>query len=105
MVPPTPGQPEKQPMPIPLRLALLDRGTGTHKGEQMIVLDTAKAEIALPGFAEPPVLSEVDRMLGLADEVIRHKVIRLPEKKAAVRPARPTVPDNAPVSAHVNGDH
>jgi small subunit ribosomal protein S6 len=55
--------------------------------------------------AEPAAVAEVDRMLKLADEVIRHKVIRLPEKKAAVRPARPTVPDNAPVGAHVNGDH
>ncbi|MCX7863943.1 MAG: aminopeptidase N, partial [Novosphingobium sp.] len=29
-VPPTPGQPEKQPMPIPIRLALFDRKTGRH---------------------------------------------------------------------------
>jgi aminopeptidase N len=56
-VPPTPGQPEKQPMPIPLRVALLDRATGTHRGEQLIVLDTARAEFVYPGFAEPPVLS------------------------------------------------
>jgi aminopeptidase N len=56
-VPPTPGQPEKQPMPIPLRLTLFDRATGTHRGEQLIVLDAAKAEFAFPGFAERPVLS------------------------------------------------
>ena len=29
--------------------------------------------------AEPAMLAEVDRMLGLADEVIRHKVLRVPE--------------------------
>ena len=49
--------------------------------------------------AEPAALAEVDRMLGLADEVIRHKVIRLPEKKAVVRPSRPSVPDSAPAGA------
>ena len=30
--------------------------------------------------AEPPVMADLDRMLHLADEVLRHKVIRLPEK-------------------------
>ena len=34
-------------------------------------------------LAEPPAVAAVDRMLGLADEVIRHKVIRLPEKVTA----------------------
>jgi small subunit ribosomal protein S6 len=33
--------------------------------------------------AEPAAIPELDRMLGLADEVIRHKVIRLPEKVVA----------------------
>jgi small subunit ribosomal protein S6 len=54
--------------------------------------------------AEPAVLSEVDRMLGLADEVIRHKVIRLPEKKAVVKASRPAAPDSAPAGAHTNGE-
>jgi aminopeptidase N len=56
-VPATPGHPEKQPMPIPLRLALLDRRTGTHRGEQLIVLDKASDTLTFTGFAEPPVLS------------------------------------------------
>ncbi|MFA7603233.1 MAG: aminopeptidase N [Novosphingobium sp.] len=56
-VPPTPGQPAKQPMPIPLRIALFDRDSRTHKGEQLIVLDTAEAAFSFPGFARPPVLS------------------------------------------------
>jgi aminopeptidase N len=56
-VPPTPGQSEKQPMPIPLRVALFDRASGKHGGEQLIVLDRAEAEFRFPGFAQPPVLS------------------------------------------------
>ena len=43
-VPPTPGQPEKLPMPVPLRLALFDRATGSHSGEELVVLDKAQAE-------------------------------------------------------------
>jgi small subunit ribosomal protein S6 len=38
--------------------------------------------VLLEVTAEPMVLAEVDRMLSLADEVIRHKVIRLPEQAA-----------------------
>jgi len=56
-VPATPGQPVKQPMPIPLRVALFDRATGRHGGERLLVLDKAEAEFAFPGFAAPPVLS------------------------------------------------
>jgi len=33
--------------------------------------------------AEPSVMAELDRALHLADEVVRHKVIRLPESVAA----------------------
>jgi small subunit ribosomal protein S6 len=53
--------------------------------------------------AEPAVLAEVNRMLGLADEVIRHKVIRLPDK-AAVKTSRPPAPDSAPAGASANGE-
>jgi aminopeptidase N len=56
-VPATPGQPEKQPMPIPLRIALYDRATGTHAGEQLIVLDKESDAFTFEGFAEAPVLS------------------------------------------------
>ncbi len=56
-VPVTPGQPDKQPMPIPLRIALFDRASGRHGGEQLIVLDKAEAEFAFPGHSAPPVLS------------------------------------------------
>ena len=56
-VPSTPGQPEKQPMPIPLRVALFDRDSGGHGGEHLIVLDKASDTFEFEGFAKPPVLS------------------------------------------------
>ena len=56
-VPATPGQPVKQPMVIPLRLALFDRKTGKHHGEQLVTLREARTELAFSGFAERPVLS------------------------------------------------
>ena len=56
-VPPTPGQPDKQPVPIPLRVALFDRVTAKHGGEQLVVLDKASATLTFPGFAALPVLS------------------------------------------------
>ena len=56
-VPATPGQPVKQPMPIPLRLALFDRETGKHGGEVLVVLDKAEDSFRFPGFSAPPVIS------------------------------------------------
>ncbi len=58
-----------------------------HKSEGYYVLiDTT---------AEPAVMASLDRMLGLADEVIRHKVIRLPDKVAGRAPR--SVPASAVV--------
>ena len=56
-VPATPGQPEKQPMPIPLKIALFDRATGNQTGEQLVVLKKAEDSFTFSGFAEQPVLS------------------------------------------------
>jgi aminopeptidase N len=56
-VPPTPGQPDKKPMPIPLRLTLFDRETGKHHGEQMVILSEAQQSFSFNGFDSPPVLS------------------------------------------------
>ena len=56
-VPATPGQPDKQPTVIPLRLALFDRATGRHSGEQLVVLDRAEMQFVFTGFAAPPVMS------------------------------------------------
>ncbi|GHC84346.1 aminopeptidase N [Novosphingobium pokkalii] len=56
-VPPTPGQPVKQPMVIPLRTALFDRASGAHGGEHLIVLNEAAQTFTFDGFAQAPVLS------------------------------------------------
>ena len=56
-VPPTPGQPDKQPMVIPLRTALFDPVTGAHGGEQLLMLTQAEQSFAFEGFAQPPILS------------------------------------------------
>jgi small subunit ribosomal protein S6 len=66
-----------------------------HRSEGYYVLLTATAE--------PAALAGLDRMLGLADEVIRHKVIRLPDK-VAVRAARPVAAVTAPAEANANGE-
>jgi aminopeptidase N len=57
IVPPTPGQPVKQPMTLPIRMALFDRATNESSGEQLVVLDTDTTTLDFDGFAEPPVLS------------------------------------------------
>ena len=56
-VPPTPGQSDKKPMPIPLKIALFDRETRQHRGEQLFVLDRAQASVSFTGFGQLPVLS------------------------------------------------
>lgn len=57
MVPATPGQGDKLPMPIPLRLALFDPATGQHQGEQLVVLTGEAGRFDFPGYATRPVLS------------------------------------------------
>ncbi|HEX4979114.1 MAG TPA: 30S ribosomal protein S6 [Acidimicrobiales bacterium] len=44
--------------------------------------------------AEPAAMAELDRMLSLADEVIRHKIVRLPDGVAG-RGARPSSANEA----------
>jgi aminopeptidase N len=57
-VPPTPGQSDKQPMPLPLRTALIGHDSGAEiAAERLILLDTAEAEIRFDDVAEPPLLS------------------------------------------------
>ncbi|MDB5477290.1 MAG: pepN [Phenylobacterium sp.] len=63
--PPTPGQPTKQPVPIPVRLGLLDHDGRTQAFERdgeavdetVIVLDKARTKVRLEGIDRPPVLS------------------------------------------------
>jgi aminopeptidase N len=57
VVPPTPGQPDKQPMSIPLKVALFDRATGKHAGEQLLILNEPEKRFLFPGFKQRPVLS------------------------------------------------
>jgi len=56
-IPPTPGQADKQPMAMPLRLALFDRESGASAGEQLVVFSQASQRVEFSGFARPPVLS------------------------------------------------
>ncbi|CAM3122440.1 Aminopeptidase N [Sphingomonas antarctica] len=54
--PPTPGQPVKQPMPLPLSLALFAQD-GEKRHEQLFVFEDAEADLSFDGFADAPVLS------------------------------------------------
>ena len=57
-VPPTPGQSDKQPMVLPLRLRLFGRDTGEPLGpEQLTTLTETRAEILFEGVSETPALS------------------------------------------------
>lgn len=59
--------------------------------------------VVLDATSEPAAISELDRQLKLADEVLRHKVMRLPELTGA-RPTPPTSSDNTtPLSTTANG--
>jgi small subunit ribosomal protein S6 len=57
--------------------------------------------VLIQATAEPAAMAELDRMLSLADEVVRHKVIRLPESAAGrARPATaPTASVEVPADA------
>ncbi|MBX9897882.1 MAG: aminopeptidase N [Qipengyuania sp.] len=56
-IPATPGQPAKQPMPIPLRVALHDRARNARGEERLLVLDKASASFELGPAAGEPALS------------------------------------------------
>ncbi|MEM6856750.1 MAG: aminopeptidase N [Pseudomonadota bacterium] len=56
-VPSTPGQPDKSPMPIPLRVAVHSRAGGTIAQEQIIVLNDHEATFTLPLVGDEPVVS------------------------------------------------
>lgn len=56
-VPATPGQPDKQPMVIPLRVALFDRSTGKNTGERLVVLDRTEANFSFEDAPADAVLS------------------------------------------------
>jgi aminopeptidase N len=57
-VDPTPGQPVKQPMPIPLRTVLIGSETGAEIcPERLIILDQSRQSVTFENVAEPPLLS------------------------------------------------
>ena len=57
-VPPTPGQPDKLPMVLPLKLRLFGRDTGKPlNDEQLLLVCDESTELAFDGIAEPAVLS------------------------------------------------
>ncbi|UNK80721.1 aminopeptidase N [Sphingopyxis granuli] len=57
-IPPTPGQPDKAPMLIPLRIKAFDRdGAVRDAAEQLALLDRADATVPLGRFAGRPMLS------------------------------------------------
>jgi len=56
-VPATPGQPEKLPMPIPLRIAVHSRGISALGAEQLVVLAKAEQTFILPLAGPDPVVS------------------------------------------------
>jgi len=55
--PPTPGQPVKAPVPIPLKLALFGAETGAKHADRLVLLDEAAQELVIHGVGERPVLS------------------------------------------------
>ncbi len=63
--PPTPGQPAKRPLPIPVIVGLLDHDgrtiaferDGQAVDETVIVLDEARTKVTLTGVDRPPVVS------------------------------------------------
>jgi aminopeptidase N len=57
-VDPTPGQPFREPMPIPLRTALIGEDSGAEIApEQIIILDRPKQAFTFEGVGERPLLS------------------------------------------------
>jgi aminopeptidase N len=56
-MPPTPGQPDKKPMPIPLKLALFGELTSEKLAERLVMLESERQEIVFDAIGERPVLS------------------------------------------------
>ncbi|WP_174297703.1 aminopeptidase N [Sphingomonas bacterium] len=55
---PTPGQPDKLPLVLPLRMKLFGAGTGAAlTDERLVLFEESTAEIAFAGVTERPVLS------------------------------------------------
>jgi small subunit ribosomal protein S6 len=55
--------------------------------------------VLVEASAEPDAMAEMDRLLSLADEVVRHKVVRLPDAVAGRGPRPVPVPPEAAETA------
>jgi len=116
-VDPTPGQPVKQPMPIPLKTALFGEASGDEiAAEQLIILDQPRQTISFDNVAEPPLLSlnrgfsapiivtadrrpgELERLAQTDDDPFaRYEAIQELMLRALVAGARGEAADPAPV--------
>lgn len=89
-VAPTPGQAEKRPLPVPLRLGLLDEDgrvqsflteDGIEAEEATLIVDQGETEIRLGGVARAPVLSVLRGFSApvvlTVEEPADHRFIRL----------------------------
>jgi aminopeptidase N len=56
-VPATPGQVDKQPMPIPLKVALFGERSGEKIEDRLVLLEEQTKEVVFEGLTERPVLS------------------------------------------------
>lgn len=54
---PTPGQSDKLPMAIPLRVALFDRHQAAHRGDELVMLTEPSQTLRFEGFSTLPILS------------------------------------------------
>ena len=54
---PTPGQPDKQPLPIPIALGLMDEDGRPLKDTEVFVLDAPTRRVRIEGVAREPVIS------------------------------------------------
>ena len=59
--------------------------------------------VVIEANAEPGAMGDLDRLLGLTDEVLRHKVIRLPERAAGRSRPAPSQEPTVAVAASTNG--
>jgi small subunit ribosomal protein S6 len=59
--------------------------------------------VVIEATAEPPAMADLDRMLHLADEVIRYKVVRLPDKVAGRATASVAATSAPAPEPNVNG--
>jgi aminopeptidase N len=120
-VDPTPGQPVKAPMPIPLRTALIGETSGAEIAfERLVVLDQPRQSIRFEGVNEPPLLSinrdfsapvvvEADRRPGELERLAqadiepfaRYEAIQELMMRALVAGARGEGVDPAPVVSAV----